>query len=148
MTYDNLEEMLQPLQADDPGVISHTVDTGDGGDTEIKITEETEGREVKMAAEEEGKYEEGEYGGDEGDTDNDVERIVNTKIISASVNQRKDLTELAEPIIYTLEHKTVSLNGVVEGFLYNNNNNFYIYSTIKNQSVQLFSCTLQRINFF
>ena len=103
VTYDNLEEMLQPLQADDPGVISHTVDTGHGGDTEIKITEETEGREVKMAGE--------EYGGDKegkGDKENDVERIVNTKIISASVNQRKDLTELAEPIIYTLEHKTVS----------------------------------------
>ena len=50
---------------------------------------------------------------DDGTSSNDVDRIVNTKIISASVNQRKELTELAEPIIYTLEHKTVSLNGLL-----------------------------------
>ena len=40
----------------------------------------------------------------------EVNRIVNSKIISASVGERKDgqTQKLSEPIYYTLEHKTVS----------------------------------------
>ena len=34
--------------------------------------------------------------------------VVNTNIISASINGRKEIKELPEPIIYVLEHKTVS----------------------------------------
>ena len=36
------------------------------------------------------------------------ERVINTNVISASINRRKTATKLAEPILYTLEHKTVS----------------------------------------
>lgn len=110
VTYDNMQKMLQPLQKDDPSV--NTVDKA-----------ETMGKETKT----EEKAEHGEKYGDAGtDTDrtngkrkedrneekrnsaNAVETIVNTKIISASVNRRKNLTDLAEPMMYTLEHKTVS----------------------------------------
>ena len=34
--------------------------------------------------------------------------MINTNVISASINRRKTATKLAEPILYTLEHKTVS----------------------------------------
>ena len=34
--------------------------------------------------------------------------VVNTNIISASINGRKEIKELPEPIIYVLEHKSVS----------------------------------------
>ena len=115
VTYDNMQKMLQPLQKDDPSVIN-TVDKA-----------ETMGKETKT----EEKVAHGEKYGDAGmDTDrtdgkrkedrneekrnsaNAVETIVNTKIISASVNRRKNLTDLAEPMMYTLEHKTVSSNRV------------------------------------
>ena len=41
---------------------------------------------------------------------NDIlsDMVVNTNIISASVNGRREIKQLPEPIIYVLEHKNVS----------------------------------------
>ena len=107
VTYDNLEQMLQPLQKDDPNVFSNSVGTE-------PVDRETKGKETKSA--EGGKHKDAKDDKDRKRTDemrksaDDVETIVNTKIISASVNNRRDRTELAEPMLYTLEHKTVSIN--------------------------------------
>ena len=41
-----------------------------------------------------------------------VETIVNSNIISASINERKDRIPLMEPVVFTLEHKQVSMEVV------------------------------------
>ena len=47
---------------------------------------------------------------DSGDpNEEEVKNVVNTNIISASGNQRKESVALEKPVQYTLEHKTVSL---------------------------------------
>ena len=110
MTYNNLEQMLQPLQKDDPNVVSNSVETE-------QVDRETKGKETKSA--EGGKHKDAKDDKDSADrkksdemrkSADGIETIVNTKIISASVNNRRDRTELAEPMLYTLEHKTVSVN--------------------------------------
>ena len=110
MTYDNLEQMLQPLQKDDPNVVRNSVGTEQvDRETKGKETMSAEGRKHKDAQDDKDSTDRKKT--DEMRKSADaVETVVNTKIISASVNNRRDRTELAEPMLYTLEHKTVSFN--------------------------------------
>ena len=106
-TYHNLEEFLRP-QGDQPAT-PHNPTTqfppqtkpnnynneaiNDPLDPKYNMIPEIEVMEVEQRREDREKMQ-------------DME--VNTNIISASVNGRKETKELPEPVIYVLEHKSVS----------------------------------------
>ena len=49
-------------------------------------------------------------------TEEESEKVVGTKIISASVGERKEeRVKLKEPVIYTLEHKSVNVSPCISG---------------------------------
>ena len=119
-TYDNLDEWMSPRYVD--------AAYGSDGVPELRVRhrgplhkgiEEQRGRETATAlppppASTEG---EGEGEGDQGDEGEEEElrgKIVATRIISAAVNEREDVVPLQEPIVYTLEHITVSAHSLLK----------------------------------
>lgn len=120
------EVILDPMERErierlGPGDLHPSVMEHDLSDLEVSSHEgdlEVKGREgeIAVAVPDDKKYSENspdykktETGKNKTENEeNDTKRIVNSNIISASINSREDpVHNLPEPIYYTLEHKTV-----------------------------------------
>ena len=99
-TYNNLEQWLQPPNDQPYKKSTSAYDGFEDSDNEIdKYEKDIEEKEIK---------------------------ILNSKIISASVNERKnEIVPLSDPVIYTLEHITVIF--LISILIFNNKNYTILY---------------------
>lgn len=88
-TYQNLEEFLHP-QSDEPSEKQEDLAEKD------TVQRKPEYDDYNMVADIEVMP-----------IEKEEEMVVRTNVISAAINGRKEKKELSEPIIYTLEHKSV-----------------------------------------
>ena len=94
VTYKNLQELLMPQQ----------------DRASLEAAEEDSNRVNPKFREPNRQEPKTESNGEQGKERKNVTKIVNSNIISASVNGHKNkIVPVPEPITYTLEHKTVSL---------------------------------------
>ena len=90
VTYNNLEDYLSPRVSDQSyqtGQPEEKVDMAQDNVIQINDIDTFETEQKKHAG--------------------DVESIVNTNIISASINDHKNTIPLMEPVVFTLQHKQV-----------------------------------------